>query len=106
MGFIDDMRAAGHAVESTCRVQLGEQGCPVAARAWRRSRRPADRTVSDAVIMNAILATAGTTGRRGWLTVFQKRIEPTAHTRDAGSGRCPQVNPVQPPSFPCLAIVP
>jgi hypothetical protein len=42
----------------------------------------------------------------GWLTVFQKRIEPTAHTCDAGSGRCPQVNPVQPPSFPCLAIVP
>ena len=56
------MRADGHAVESTCRV-LREQGCSVAARtyrAWRRRRRPADRTVPDAVIMNAILATAGT----------------------------------------------
>jgi putative transposase len=62
MGFIDDMRAQGHAVESTCRV-LREQGCPVAARtyrAWRRGRPPADRIVSDAVIMDAILATAGT----------------------------------------------
>ena len=62
MGFIDEMRAEGHAVESTCRV-LREQGCPVAARtyrAWRRGRPPADRTVSDAVITDAILATAGT----------------------------------------------
>ena len=62
MAFIDDMRAEGHAVESTCRV-LREQGCPVAARtyrAWRRGCPPADRTVSDAVIMDAILATAGT----------------------------------------------
>lgn len=62
MGFIDSMRAEGHAVESTCRV-LREQGCPVAARtyrAWRRGRPPADRTVSDAVITDAILASAGT----------------------------------------------
>jgi len=62
MGFIDDMRAQGHAVESTCRV-LREQGCPVAARtyrAWRAGRPPAARTVSDAMIMDAILATAGT----------------------------------------------
>jgi len=62
MGFIDDMRAQGHAVESTCRV-LREQGCPVAARTyrtWRAGRPPAARTVSDAMIMAAILATAGT----------------------------------------------
>ena len=62
MGFIDDMRAQGHAVESTCRV-LREQDCPVAARtyrAWRAGRPPAARTVSDAMIMDAILATAGT----------------------------------------------
>ena len=62
MGFIDDMRAQGHAVESTCRV-LREQGCPVAARtyrAWRAGRPPAARTVSDAMMMDAILATAGT----------------------------------------------
>ena len=52
MGFIDDMRAEGHAVESTCRV-LREQGCPVAARtyrAWRRGCRPAARTISDEVV--------------------------------------------------------
>jgi hypothetical protein len=62
MAFIDDMRAEGHAVESTCRV-LREQGCQVAARtyrAWRRCRPPAARTLSDAVIVNAILATTGT----------------------------------------------
>ena len=40
-----------------------------------------------------------------WLaTVSQKRFE--AHSRTvAGSGRCHQVNPLQPSSFPCLAIV-
>jgi putative transposase len=62
MAFIDDMRAEGHAVESTCRV-LREQGCPVAARtyrAWKRGRPPSARTVSDAVITDAILATEGT----------------------------------------------
>jgi putative transposase len=62
MAFIDDMRGEGHAVESTCRV-LREQGCAVAARtyrAWRRGRSPAPRTVSDAAVMNAIIATAGT----------------------------------------------
>jgi len=56
------MRTRGHAVESTCRV-LREQGCPVAARtyrAWKRGRSPAERTISDAVVMDAILATAGT----------------------------------------------
>jgi putative transposase len=80
MGFIDDMRADGHAVESTCRV-LREQGCPVAARtyrAWRRRRRPADRTVSDAVIMNAILATAGTPEE------LYGRRKMTQHLRRAG----------------------
>ena len=62
MAFIDDMRAEGHAVESTCRV-LREQGCPVAARtyrAWRAGRPPAPRTISDAVLTDAILATEGT----------------------------------------------
>jgi transposase InsO family protein len=62
MTFIDAMRAEGRAVESTCRV-LREQGCPVAARtyrAWKRGRPPAERTISDAVLTDAILATAGT----------------------------------------------
>ena len=62
MAFLDDMRAEGRAVESTCRV-LREQGCPVAARtyrAWKQGRPPAERTISDAVLTDAILATAGT----------------------------------------------
>jgi putative transposase len=55
MGFIDAMRAEGHAVESTCRV-LREQGCQVAARTYRawRIRRPAARTISDAQAVHAI----------------------------------------------------
>jgi transposase InsO family protein len=63
MAFIDDMRAQDHAVESTCRV-LTEHGCPVAARtyrSWRRTNRPiAARTVSDARVVDALLATRDT----------------------------------------------
>jgi putative transposase len=60
MAFIHDMRTEGHAVESICRV-LREQGCPVAARtyrAWRRVRTPSARAVSDAVLIDALLARA------------------------------------------------
>ena len=42
MGFIDTMRAEGHAVESICRV-LREQGCQIAARtyrAWKHAQPP------------------------------------------------------------------
>jgi putative transposase len=68
MGFIDAMRADGHAVESICRV-LREQGCQVAARTYRawRIRRPAARTISDAQVVNAIRDVAWTVqpdGRR------------------------------------------
>lgn len=61
MGFIDAMRAEGHAVESICRV-LSEQGCQVAARTYRSWKRPkvASRTLTDAVVVDALLATAGT----------------------------------------------
>jgi putative transposase len=58
MGFIDTMRSQGHAVESTCKV-LCQQGCRVAARtyrSWRVGNRPvAARTVSDAVVVDALL---------------------------------------------------
>jgi putative transposase len=69
MGFIDTVRAEGYAVESICRV-LREQGCQIAARtyrAWRAVRRPAARTVSDAMVINAIFEARFTTepdGRR------------------------------------------
>jgi transposase InsO family protein len=63
VAFIDDMRSRGHAVESICRV-LCEQGCQVAARTyreWRRANRSvAARTVSDATVISALLATTGT----------------------------------------------
>jgi putative transposase len=51
------MRAEGHAVESICRV-LREQGRQVAARtyrAWSRPGRPvADRTITDAIVLDAV----------------------------------------------------
>lgn len=55
MGFIDTMRAEGHAVESVCRV-LREQGCQVAARTYRawRTARPSPRTCSDALVMDTV----------------------------------------------------
>lgn len=57
MGFIDTMRAEGHAVESICRV-LREQGCQVAARTYRSWKQPdrhiAERTVTDAQVIDAI----------------------------------------------------
>jgi putative transposase len=57
MGFIDAMRAEGHAVESICQV-LREQGCPVATRTYRSwkqpDRRVADRTITDATVINTI----------------------------------------------------
>lgn len=42
MTFIDDMRAQGHAVGSTCRV-LTEHGCQVAARTYRAWRQAGQR---------------------------------------------------------------
>ena len=80
MAFIDDMRAKGHAVESTCRV-LSEHGCTVAARTYRSwtqpTRRVAERTVSDAVIIDALLAVQGTPeglyGRRKMTHYLRRR---------------------------------
>jgi putative transposase len=69
VAFIDEMRAEGHAVESVCRV-LREQGCQVAARsyrAWTQSGPVAARTVSDAIVEDAVRSMAWTideTGRR------------------------------------------
>lgn len=86
MGFIDQMREQGHAVESTCRV-LSEHGCPVAARtyrAWRQpGRRPAARTISDAVVVDRLLATRGTPeqlyGRRKMTAYLRRCGLPVAH---------------------------
>jgi len=55
MGFIDQMRAQGFAVESICRV-LREQGCQVAARTYRawKAGRVAARTISDARVVDVV----------------------------------------------------
>jgi histone H3/H4 len=64
MGFIDTMRAQGHAVESICRV-LREQGCQIAARtyrSWKHAGRViAERTVTDAHVVDAVRDIAWTT---------------------------------------------
>ena len=88
MGFIDTMRAQGHAVESVCRV-LREQGCQVAARtyrAWRGAHgRVAARTVSDALVQDAVRGSAWTIDARGARVLAPEglygRRKMTAHLR-------------------------
>ena len=65
MAFIDDQRAAGHAVESICRV-LREQGCQIAARTYRSWKRGAvaARTLSDAHVADKVRDLAWTTTRQ------------------------------------------
>ena len=85
MAFVDDMRAQGHAVESICRV-LTEHGCKVAARtyrSWKQAHRPvAARTVSDAVLTDALLATRDTPeglyGRRKMTHWLRRQGHPVA----------------------------
>ncbi|MCX7523471.1 IS3 family transposase [Microbacterium sp. STN6] len=62
LGFIDTMRAEGHAVESICRV-LREQGHQIAARTYRAQRRGAVsvRTVTDAQVVDAVRSAAWAT---------------------------------------------
>ena len=68
MGFIDTMRAEGHAVESICRV-LREQGCGVAARTYRSWKQPdraiADRTITDAIVVDQVRDLAWTLDEQG-----------------------------------------
>ena len=79
VAFIDEMRAAGFAVESICAV-LSEHGCRIAARTYREWRGPnrtvAGRAMSDAAVIDALLATDGTPeagyGRRK-MTAYLRR---------------------------------
>jgi putative transposase len=91
VAFIDQMRAEGHAVESVCRV-LREQGCQIAARTYRackRGNRPvADRTITDAQVLDAVreaawtldlhgrrvLTPEGLYGRRKMTALVQRRM--------------------------------
>ena len=68
VAFVDELRAEGHAVESICRV-LREQGCQVAARTYRQwaqpDRRVSSRTVSDAIVEDAVRQLAWTVDQHG-----------------------------------------
>jgi putative transposase len=83
MAFVDDMKAAGHAVESTCRVLTGH-GCPVAARTYRSwkqgHRHVAARTRTDAVIIDALRGVQGTPeslyGRRKMTKYLRRQGRP------------------------------
>lgn len=81
MGFIDAMRAEGHAVESVCRV-LREQGCQIAARtyrSWKSSTRVlAARTITDAHVVNAVQDIAWRTDQHG-----RRRLTPRGAVRAA-----------------------
>jgi transposase InsO family protein len=70
VAFIDDCRTAGHAVESICRV-LTEEGCEIAARTYRAWKQPAqqiaDRTVTDAQVMDFVRDLAWTVDAEGEL---------------------------------------
>ncbi|WP_141810543.1 IS3 family transposase [Nocardia bhagyanarayanae] len=59
--FIDQMRAQGYRVDPICRV-LTEQGVQVAGRTYRnwKTAPPSARTVTDAYLTDALLATIGT----------------------------------------------
>jgi putative transposase len=79
------MRQRGFAVESVCAV-LREQGCQIAARtyrAWRAGRPPAARLHSDAVVIDALRATAGQPeslyGRRKMTAYLRRHGHQVAH---------------------------
>ncbi|HJB63800.1 MAG TPA: IS3 family transposase [Candidatus Microbacterium pullistercoris] len=65
LGFIDTMRAEGHAVESIIRV-LREQGVKIAARTYRAHRQGAvaSRTITDAQVQDAVRSAAWTVVER------------------------------------------
>jgi putative transposase len=78
VAFIDECRHAGHAVESICRV-LTSQGCQIAARTYRSwasdTQTVADRTVTDAIVMNAVRDAAWTIDDHGPM-VGVRRLTP------------------------------
>ncbi|PWI20218.1 IS3 family transposase [Streptomyces sp. Act143] len=101
VAFVDQMRAVGHAVESIL-IALNQAGLKIAARTLRAwcaptgpGNRPAARTVSDALVEDAIrqlafttnaagarvLAPEGLYGRRKMLALIRRTLLP-----DAGFG--------------------
>ena len=77
MGFVDTMRAEGHAVESICRV-LREQGCQIAARTYRAWQRGivAVRTFTDAQVLDAVRGAAWTTVAEATTGIERRKLTP------------------------------
>ena len=84
IGFIDQMRSHGYAVESICRV-LREQGVAIAARTYRRAKAtgPAHRAVSDAQLLDILHGLKGTPaslyGRRKMVAHLRRMGHEVAH---------------------------
>jgi transposase InsO family protein len=87
MGFIDTMRAQGFAVESICQVPRN-QGVQVAARTYRAwkapGRRVAARTISDAVLADALLGARTSSDGRPTPESLYGRRKMTALLRRGG----------------------
>lgn len=66
VGFIDQLKAEGHAVESICRV-LREQGCQIAARTYRswKTTSVAARTINDVLVIDKVRDLAWTINPAG-----------------------------------------
>lgn len=79
IGFIDQMRSQGHAVESICRV-LREQGVKIAARTYRHttSTGPSLRTMFDAQLLDTLR------GLKGSPESLYGRRKTVAHLRRLG----------------------
>jgi transposase InsO family protein len=85
MGFIDQMRARGFAVESVCAVLQG-QGVQVAARTYRawKTRPVAARTIADAIVIDALLDARTTAAGRPTPESLYGRRKMTALLRRQG----------------------
>lgn len=96
MGFIDAMRAEGHAVESVCRV-LREQGCQVAARSYRAWKHPgrvvAARTISDAQVQDLVREIAWTRDQQGRLRLTPEGLYGRRKMTALVRRRLPQASP-------------
>ena len=82
MGYIDTMRAEGHAAWPTCRV-LREQDHQIAARTYWAWKRGAVRTVTDAQVRSAILRSRGALS----LTLAAWSVEPSPPKVSLGVAR-------------------
>lgn len=110
LGFIDHLRAEGHAVESIIRV-LREQGVQIAARTYRawKQGHVSTRSVTDALVLDAVRDTVwnveerpdGTRHRRLTPEGLYGRRKMTALIRRSDPGNC-GITPMQGRNTPRL----